>query len=304
MFAIRLRVNERMPMTPGKLAATFRAAAPAEFDAVSDALLEAALEERLLAGRTAWPSLSVAEHDFAVYLAERSPLGVLPALAHAGDLLLACACGAGDHDARAAFHRTYDSVVSRVLRRRGAGAASLEDVHQSVFEKLLVATEGTRPKVADYRGVGPLKAWVATVAVTTLLMSRRSNERRREQSASEDSVVESVLEAGPELRLLKKHYREPVESAIRYALGKLGDRERVLLRLHVCERMSIDRLGTMYGVNRATAARWLAKARDSLLSITREEIRRGLGVSNRECDSILNLVQSQLDVSVARHLGG
>jgi RNA polymerase sigma-70 factor (ECF subfamily) len=66
--------------------------------------------------------------------------------------------------------------------------------------------------------------------------------------------------------------------------------------------MSIDRLGIMYGVNRATAARWLASARGKLLETTCAEICRGLRVSKSECDSILNLVQSQLDVSVARHL--
>lgn len=292
-----------MSQTTSTLGAAFRGAGPDT--KLTDAELERELSERVSVARAVWPALVVTDREFAEFLAERTSLGELPATSHAADLMLACACAAGHHDAHTAFHRTYEPVVTRVLLRRGADFSVIDDVKQAVFEKLLLASAGARPRVADYRGVGPLKSWVATVAMTTLLMTRRSSERRREQSNSEDaSIVDDVIESGPELGYLRQRFRKPVESAIVYALKQLGERDRKLMHLHVCERMSIDRIGEMYSVNRATAARWLASARNTLLTTAREEIRRGLGVTDHECDSILKLVHSQLDVSVARHLGG
>ena len=117
-----------------------------------------------------------------------------------------------------------------------------------------------------------------------------------------DDMEARLSEDCGELQFLKQHYRKPVESAMTAALAQLGDRERVLLRLHLVERMSIDRLGTIYGVNRATAARWLANARAAVLQATRAGVRRELRVSESERDSIISLVDSQLQVSVARHL--
>jgi RNA polymerase sigma-70 factor (ECF subfamily) len=59
----------------------------------------------------------------------------------------------------------------------------------------------------------------------------------------------------------------------------------------------------MYGVNRATAARWLAAAREIVKERTIRQLRARLQLNPRECESLLGLVNSQLEVSVLRHLG-
>jgi RNA polymerase sigma-70 factor (ECF subfamily) len=58
----------------------------------------------------------------------------------------------------------------------------------------------------------------------------------------------------------------------------------------------------MYGVNRATAARWLVAARQSLLERARAAMRASLGSSEEELESLALLLQSQLHVSLARRL--
>jgi RNA polymerase sigma-70 factor, ECF subfamily len=286
---------------PASLAATFRSVAGSVFDA-DDSELEAELQTYLAAAHAAWPELSMSDSAFVSCLAERSAEGRMPERACAPDLFLVCACAQRLPAAREVFHTTYAPVVARVLRRRGATAAELQDAQQAVFEKLLVADASGRARLSDYKGHGPLKSWVSSVAATTLLMLQRTHTRRRERPQNNDLLLEQAIEDGPELRYLKQRYKAPVEAAIVHALSRLGDRERVLLRLHLCERSSIDHLGAMYGVNRATAARWLARARAGLLEETRAEIRRTLALSESECDSILKLVDSQLDVSIARHL--
>ncbi len=192
-------------------------------------------------------------------------------------------------------------MIARVLARRHAATDMAKDATQLVHQRLLVAEPGQTPEIAKYRGTGPLRSWVSTTAATTLLMMQRSAGRRREEQ-QDSSVIVAVKDADPELQYLKERYKVEMEEALVRALGGLGDRERTLLRLHLGERMSIDHIGSMYQVNRATAARWLVRARQALLDATRHEIQARLRVSSSECDSIVALVRSQLDVSILRHL--
>jgi RNA polymerase sigma-70 factor, ECF subfamily len=252
-------------------------------------------------GRRRWPALEVPEADFAAYLRERSGPGGLPPLAHAGDLLLACACARGLVAAVEAFQRLYDPTVRRVCSRRRVDAALADDARQALYERLLVSRGGQPPKIAEYRGQGRLEGWVATAASTTLLMLQRAAGRRREQpELSGTSELAGPLD--PELEFIRARYKAELEEAIGSALLELGDRERTLLRLHLGERLSIDTLGSMYGVNRATAARWLVAARQSLLERARAAMRARLGSSEEELESLGVLLQSQLHVSLARRL--
>jgi RNA polymerase sigma-70 factor, ECF subfamily len=253
------------------------------------------------AARATWPDLAFDEAAFVSHVVSRASSGVLPPLDHAGDLLLAFACARSIPGAVVAFHRIYGAVVARVLSRRRAHTAEAGDVSQAVYEKLLVAPARGTPKIADYRGAGPLRSWIATTVATTLSMARRTAGRHDHRS--EGAALSMALEtATPELLYMKSRYRGEIEAAMVRALTHLGVRERTLLKLHLVERMSIDQLGTIYAVNRATAARWLAAARASLLARIRDEIQVNLGVSRSECDSLVDLVRSNLHVSAARYL--
>lgn len=254
----------------------------------------------LLAGRTVWPNFKISDAEFEAYVAARAPAGAVPSAAFAGDLLLACACVGRDEDAIGAFHAEYTPIIRRVLLRRHA-AEMADDSLQLVLERLLIAPAGSAPKLAEYRGSAALRSWVATVAARTLAMMRRSSERRREEELGQDPLL-AAAGADPELLYLKEHCRSELELAIVGALGRLTDRERTLLRLHLGEGMSIDQLGEMYAVNRATTARWIAAARRTLVESARAELRQKLGISASECESLMALVQSQFHLSLVRRL--
>jgi RNA polymerase sigma-70 factor, ECF subfamily len=286
----------------GRSSSTFRAALAAlPLRVPADGVSETAWRAYLQAAAAAWPDLPIAPADFIAHVASGAPPGGLPPSAHAGDLLLAFACARGVPAAIGAFHESYDGVVARVLARRRAGDADAADVSQVVYERLLVAPPGGAPKIADYRGMGPLRSWISTTVATTLLMTRRAAARRDDRS--DESALASALAAdNPELLYMKSRYREQIEGSMARALSGIPQRDRALLKLHLVERMSIDQLAVVYGVNRATAARWLAKARADLLGRARDEIQAQLGVSQSECDSLVDLVRSNLHLSVARHL--
>ena len=253
----------------------------------------------------AWPALAVDPADLARWVAARtSAAGEAPPLAHAGDMCLAFACAHRVPGAVEAFHHAYDRIIARVLSRRRAQADVADDAAQIVHERLLVAAPGALPKISEYAGTGSLKSWVSTTAATTVLMMHRAAGRRREDAEVEDGAGAPVAASPlPDLAYMKARYKNELEGAVVAALARLGDRERTLLRLHLGELVSIDRIGAMYKVDRSTAARWLAAARASLIAAARGEAKDRLRLDDNECDSIAALVQSELHVSVARLLG-
>jgi RNA polymerase sigma-70 factor (ECF subfamily) len=285
---------------PSRFAAIFRASSPGPMALADDDALETSLSAYVDEALSVWPDFGVDATDLVRYVAARTPRGDLPAVAHAGDLLLACACARGVPRAVEAFHQRYDAVIARVLSRRKASTDVADDAAQGLYERLLVARSGVAPKIAEYKGTGPLRTWVSTAAATTLAMMQRAAGRRREQQ--QDSFIAAALatDRNPELLYMKHRYRAETEDAIDRALARLSDRERTLLRLSLSERMTIDQLGVMYRVNRATAARWLASARASVVDGVRDELRARLRLSESECVSILALVGSQLNISLAR----
>ena len=271
-------------------------------DSLGAGAVEAAVNAYIEVARTAWPTFEIDDEEFVRYVAARTSPGKLPDAAHAADLLLACACARSVPAAIEAFRQRHGSVIARVLSRRRASADLADDAAQTLYERLLVAPAGATPKIGEYKGTGPLRSWVSTAAATTAMMMQRTAGRRREQPPDSKGDFAFAADANPELLYMKERYKTEMEDAVARALDRLNDRERTILRLHLGERMTIDQLGVMYRVNRATAARWLAAARESVIAGARDELRTRLRLSPTEWDSIVALVQSGLHVSIARRL--
>jgi RNA polymerase sigma-70 factor (ECF subfamily) len=259
------------------------------------------LERFLAAGKAAWPGLPLDDERFVRHVAERETAEGAPLLDHAGDMYLACACAYGVAGAHAAFEQRYGAVIRRAAARKNSGDAFVEEAAQRLREQLFVAAEGL-PKIAQYRGRSPLQAWLTLAASRAALMLLRGDARRREATGGGG---EALAGAGDqELAFLKQRYAPAFSSALAEAFTQLSNTERTLLELHIVGRASIDELGALYKVGRSTAARWIAAARDKLVEGTRSELRRRLGLSDSEYESLAGLVRSQLDVSVVRLLEG
>jgi RNA polymerase sigma-70 factor (ECF subfamily) len=250
-------------------------------------------------GRAAHPQIPLAYEAFAGHL-QRSDSPI--ASTYAPDVYLACACAEGVEAAMAHLERTFVGEVRRAVIAIDASPSFVEDVLQATREKLLVARDPNVPKIATYGGRASLKSWICTVAVRVAISRRRKKaERRRNQVDFRGD--EALARGGPELDYLRRRYKGSFEEAIRVAIERLQPRERLLLRLNVIDRLSIDQLAAMYRVTRSTAARWLADARRSLLESARRELQRRLGLDSAELESLARELQSQLNTSVVKLLG-
>jgi RNA polymerase sigma-70 factor (ECF subfamily) len=245
--------------------------------------------ELLARARAAWPGVEVPADAFAAWLEERAGAGEL----QANDLYLACACARGDQRAHEAFERTLLSQVPLLLAR--VEGAPAEEIAAALRESLLLGKAGAPPRIALYTGRGSLKGWLRVVALRAALRDRRD----RPPAAEPIDAAEAMLASGnPEIDLLKLRSRADVESAFRESLRALPERERLLLALHYSDGLSLERLAAMYGQHRATIARQMARARRTLLEGARALLQERLRLTESECDSLVQLVRSQLRVGL------
>ena len=260
-------------------------------------MIEEAVRAAWEAGRATWPEIHIELDRFAAHVAAATPeaLG-----RHGPDLYLACACAAGEPRALRAFDDQILVPAARAVRTIDDATAFADEVCQRVRASLLVGDGALRPRIVDYAGRGPLRAWVGVAAVRHALMLRRGQQRAREVSDEDWTGALSAASTGnPELDLLKKEHAVAFGQALRETAAGLELRLRAVLRMAFVDGLSIDEIGAAYGVHRATAARWIGRARDELFSGTRAKLAERLKLSPSELDRVTALVQSQLDVSLS-----
>lgn len=264
--------------------------------------LDELLAQAASAAHTAWPGIELEQARFLSYLAQRVPPGddadkALTGLA-AADLYIACACAAGSQRAITALESRYFREIDHALGRLNANASLIDDVKQRVRQQLFV---GEAPGIANYSGSGQLRRWIRVIAVRALHRLRGSD---RNEVAVENHVIDALPDsaADPELLHLKQHYRAAFRAAFASAMTTLSSEDRVLLRQHFVDGLNIDELAALHQVHRATAARWLAQAREKIAAQTRKLLLDQIKTPKADFDSILRLVQSQLDLSIRGHL--
>jgi RNA polymerase sigma-70 factor (ECF subfamily) len=217
------------------------------------------------------------------------------------ELVLAWACARGSPWAIAEFERLHFHVVDAALAQLPDAAAQAEEIKQRLRQRLFVAQPDAAPRIGQYSGRGSLRSWLRVAAIRCALNLVQQQGR---ELALGDEVLANLTSpgAGQEIDHLKRRYRAEFRQAFEQALASLDTRERNLLRYHYLERLNIDQIGAIHGVHRTTVARWLARIRDTLLSRTREALMSQLRIERDEFESIMRLIDSQLEVSLARCL--
>lgn len=263
----------------------------------------AALLAPLIDGaRTQHPSIRVDDVVFGRHLGARvDPALALPeALAQLkiADLLVACGCAVGDRGAIAILEADHVRGAQGALGKRGISAEIAEEANQNVRERLLVGAG--RPRILDYDGRGDLKSWVRVVVIREAIYLAKQG--KRDLPLSYDLLAAPATADDPESAYFKARYRAEYKQAFETAVEELSSRERAVLRQQIVLGMSIDEIGTVYQVHRATAARWVQSARDELLAKTRRELAIRLNLSRADLENIVRMIESQLVVSMNRLL--
>jgi len=243
-----------------------------------------------VAARTAWPGIDVNENDFAQWVRER---GDNHDEMNMRDLYLACACHRGDPAALAAFDRVFSASISAALASMRMRDEHGEEIRQRLRTKLFTGAK----RIASYRGRGELGGWVRAATIREALDLRRQHQR---EVIEEDPLARLTAAplADPALAAMKEQYRDQMAAAFSAALASLAAEDRTLLRFKYIDNATLDEIAAIHRVHRATIARRFAQLRAELAVRTREQMQTALGVGRADAESIIRLVQSQVDASL------
>jgi RNA polymerase sigma-70 factor (ECF subfamily) len=256
---------------------------------------DAAIDE----ARRVWPQIALDPQVFAAHLqAKRGATPLTTRELRVADLYLACACARRDPVAIALFEAGYFDEIRNVCARFPSLSVSTDDIRQRLREKLFLADP---PSVAGYGGQGDLRAWFRA-AVLHFVLNITSREAR--ETPTRDCFFEAILDASPsaEAAFLRRACRKEFEDAFAQAVTQLPDRERSLLRYTFNDKLTIDEVGAIFQVHRATAARWIQKAQLQLVESTRHALTARLGITPDEADSVVRGAMSSLGTTLFRYL--
>jgi RNA polymerase sigma-70 factor (ECF subfamily) len=250
----------------------------------------------LKSASAALPDVRVSAERFAAFIAELEPE---LAEKNGTDLVLAFACAEGDTAAMAIVEQTYFATEVDAPCRR-AGIVAPEEMRQRVRTKLFV---GPPPRIASYGGRSSLRAWLR--AVIGRLVIDAARERPREVPTDDDKFTGVAgVEADPDRRFAQESYQQALEAAFELAATRLSPREKNLLRYALADGLNIDQIGAIYGVHRVTAHRWVTAARVALTEQIRGVMMERFKMSASEYNSVVRLVMSRVDVTIARIFKG
>jgi RNA polymerase sigma-70 factor (ECF subfamily) len=258
------------------------------------------LARRLEAAVHATPGVRADPAEFVTNLTNRLAAAADPAREllelHVEDLYLAWALSVGDKAAFARFERDFVALLATQIKGAAAEAGELE---QQVRTRLFVPAAGQPARITQYSGKGPFGGWLRMIATRCLLDLRRA--RQGEDTPRE--LDSPGVPTDPELDYLKLRYAADFKLALEAALSRLDARQVTLLKLSFIEQLSATAIGVMYGVSSRTVQRWLAELRETVRRSTREALKVKIALSPSELDSLLGLVDSQLQLSLYRVLG-
>lgn len=267
------------------------------------------LADQLTEARRAWPGLdprgALDLEGFLGFLAQRleREAPVLETLSRLKipSLYLAYACLNQVEGAAEAFDAAVSPMLSRALSGVTAEPSQIEDVKQAVYQKLFVPGAERKPAIYKYDGVGTLQSWTRVTAMRLALNLHRSH--RRERPLSPQVLLNRPdASAGPEQDYLKRYYSDAFKQAFEQALSGLKPDQRNLLRYYYVDELTVEQVGRIYRVHKATISRRLADVRELLLHETRNRLVRELDVNHDELESIMRLIHSRLDASICRYL--
>ena len=302
-----LRTRATLVQPVSVVAEQFAEGAGRELSAEEREVVARRIDAALAEAREHCPRIGVSDADLARYAGERladeeDPVAALEQR-YLAELCIACGCARGDVAAIEVFERACLGALGPAIRRIDPTPELLDEVRQQMRVSMLVADGERPPRIAGYRGTGRLTSWIRVAAVREALEILRKARGPGGLAANDDPLLD-VAEADddPELRHIRQLYRSEFRSAFGKALADLESRERNLLRLHLVDGSSIDDIGVIYRVHRATAARWIARAREKLLDRTRARLSAELALSPDQFDSLMGVVRSHLDLSIERLL--
>jgi RNA polymerase sigma-70 factor (ECF subfamily) len=242
--------------------------------------------------RARWPDVALSPEAFAAHVERLGLLDGAHVDVRGDDVFLAAAVLDEVPRALARMNELLDQAAA-VVARVDARPAFIEDVKQELRVSLFA---GADPKLRTYSASGALVDWLRVVAMRAAIRLKRYDRLH----PTED-LPQAVL-GDQEALQLKGRYLEDFRGALETGFGRLSPRDRTLLRLHFVDGLNIDRIGSIYGVHRATVARWLLALRGRLFDEVKGSLAAEHGLDTAEVRSLYRLMEREVHITISRIL--
>ena len=144
--------------------------------------------------------------------------------------------------------REYSDMLLRLACTRLPSVSDAEDAVQEVFLRLLTAP-------VSFRDAGHEKAWLIRATL------HRASDIRRRRDRGNLPLEEAAQQSAPE-----------PEPGLLQAVQSLPEKYGAVIHLYYYEGYSIKEIGTLLGLPAATVGTRLARGRDRLRELLKEEI--------------------------------
>lgn len=214
------------------------------------------------------------------------------------DLALAIAALHGDPAAVAELYALVERAARPALAAARYTSTIVDDAVQETSIQLLVGPAGDgRPLLLGYQGRAGLPAWIKTIALRTAARLVGVSNRLR----GDDTMIDEIAGIDDPARdVLKAEIRPAVRRAFAAAVRSLSYSERELLAAVTVRGKTIDHLARTNGVHRATAARWVGRARAALDDALRRELAATLALPESEVSGVLTAIATSIELTPGR----
>jgi len=240
-------------------------------------------------GLSAWPRVALCQTKFEAHC-ERV-LGENPDhdwACHARDLFLCCACAAGNAEANRILERDVLAPIGQAQLRKHKNRELSQETLQVLRTKLLV---GPGARIGAYAARGPLNAWLSVAAARVMVDLQRA---QKSHASFYPNLNTAIVDDDPAAGLTRARYLASFSLALKSAIQSAPAVDRHLLRSCI-SGASIDQLGRAYSIHRATAARWLERARQRIFEAFRQQLTCRHGLSDEELESLARELCEHLD---------
>jgi len=166
-------------------------------------------------------------------------------------------CLSGQRSAWQALYEQYKTPLFRLCLRYAANRQEAEDWLQDAFIKAF-------DDLAQYRGGGPLGAWLRKVTLNAVLQNLR-----KKKTLFADTDIATLPEKGSEdLDILAEIDAQHLVAI----LQKLPDGYRTVFNLYVIEGYTHEEIATMLGIQSGTSKSQLSKAKAMLRNVLSDTV--------------------------------
>jgi RNA polymerase sigma-70 factor (ECF subfamily) len=219
---------------------------------------------------------------------------------HAEDLFLSFACLRRDPVAMLELERALVRRIPQFVAKLGLSPSMIDEIKQEVLVKLLMSEDDAPPRLAQYKGSGSLDSWVCAVSIHAALARHR--QAAREQVDLCNDLEQVLWEADESLSLASRQLAGLVNQALGDVLVSLSRGERVLLRMHYVEHLTLRQIGRIYAVNATTVMRRIDAITERIKKDVTTVLNERIPMFSTDLESVGRVLEAQVTVSIARIL--